>query len=136
MLLSLNIQMLIFPIPTKIPRESYKKVFHNFTGTVKQPVDEKRGRPFACTDLFEGAPAGFGCCPFYCCCTLHRAAARNTQQQSCGAAAHTRSAALLRPWEDSSLGWWPRPRSGTERVGGAPVGLLRACLLDKHQVPI
>ena len=44
------------------------------------------------------------------------------------AAAHTRSAALLRPWEDSSLGWWPRPRSGTERVGGAPVGLLRACL--------
>ena len=42
------------------------------------------------------------------------------------AAAHTRSAALLRPWEDSSLGWWPRPRSGTERLG-APVGLLRAC---------
>ena len=41
------------------------------------------------------------------------------------AAAHTRSAALLRPWEDSSLGWWPRPRSGTERLG-APVGLLRA----------
>ena len=47
------------------------------------------------------------------------------------AAAHTRSAALLRPWEDSSLGWWPRPRSGTERVGGAPVGLLRACSTTK-----
>ena len=55
---------------------------------MKQLVDEKRGRPFACTDLFEGAPAGFGCCPFYCCCTLHRAAARNTQQ-SCGCCTHS-----------------------------------------------
>ena len=56
---------------------------------MKQQVDEKKGRPFACTDLFEGAPAGFGCCPFYCCCTLHRAAARNTQQQSCGCCTHS-----------------------------------------------
>ena len=62
-----------------------------------------------------------------CCCTQYT-------HSRVVAAARTRSAALLRPWEDSSLGWWPRPRSGTERLGGAPwVYCARACSTTKCQ---